>query len=214
MDLSGLSSLRRDYSELLENLSTTKKTVNSSNFLKSKSNILNQDNKISSPASNIIIVKRGEAGYMKQMDTDDNGEVSLEEFNKYCEENGVETKEKIALLTAIQSAKSNLKTVNNSLKQEETSENNEAEAVYAKKGDTNYDSKMDENQNGVITYKEYYEYNNKDKTKAESKKETSSSGEKPQEQTTNPQDSVSLKSATKSYCEGSNEMLSTVEYEV
>lgn len=134
------------------------------NFYDFSSNLQKSDNNNTSYASKIIIVKKGEVGFMKQMDLDDDGEISLEEFNTYCAENGISEEDKIALLTTIQSAKQNSKIIENAKEdEEETTENSSSKAIYAKKGDDKYDEKMDINQDDTITYSEYFEYINKNK---------------------------------------------------
>lgn len=144
MDLFGVSNKNGDFNNFSSNL---------------------QKNNNSSPASKIIVVKKGEVGFMEQMDLDDNGEISLEEFNTYCAENGVSEKDKIALLTAIQNAKQNSKIADEIKKdkKDETKENSSNGAIYAKKGDEKYDEKMDTNQDDKVSYSEYFEYINKNK---------------------------------------------------
>lgn len=126
--------------------------------------IQNENN--NSYASKIIIVKKGETGFMEQMDIDGDGEISLEEFNTYCAENGINEEDKIALLTTIQSAKQNSKIADNVEEdKEDETEESFSKIIYAKKGDDKYDEKMDVNQDNTITYSEYFEYINKNKQK-------------------------------------------------
>ena len=145
-------------------------TFNTSNQTKNNPlEIKKPDGSNSSKTKSITIVKKGEAGYMEAMDKDKDGEVTMEEFNSYCEENGVDDKTKLALLETIQSAKMTKKLqekMEAQRKEQEEGEKDEATVqdenkdgiIYAKKGDEKYNEVMDENNNGVITYEEYIKY--------------------------------------------------------
>ena len=111
-----------------------------------------------SPASKIVLAKKGSPSYMKQFDADNDGQITLEEFNEYCEKNGINDKDKIKLLQIMQLSNSNSKTVNANLKKDEKSDELDEQMVYAKKGDDKYNEEMDTNKNGVITYAEYIRY--------------------------------------------------------
>lgn len=164
MNISSVSEMMKSSFSVNKNLSNSnKKTSNN----KLESNKLNQKDE-NNIASKIIITKKGQAGYMPQMDLDDDGQISLEEFNKYCEENGISEKEKVALLTVMNYGKRDAKVAEESEdaskeingeeeKETENDEENEMN-VYARKGDEKYNEKMDENENGVVTYAEYMKY--------------------------------------------------------
>lgn len=164
MNISSVSEMMKSSFSVNKNLSNSnKKTSNN----KLESNKLEQKNE-NNIASKIIITKKGQAGYMPQMDLDDDGQISLEEFNKYCEENGISEKEKVALLTVMNYGKRDAKVAEESEdaskeingeeeKETENDEENEMN-VYARKGDEKYNEKMDENENGVVTYAEYMKY--------------------------------------------------------
>lgn len=164
MNISSVSEMMKSSFSVNKNLSNSnKKTSNN----KLESNKLEQKNE-NNIASKIIITKKGQAGYMPQMDLDDDGQISLEEFNKYCEENGISEKEKVALLTVMNYGKRDAKVAEESEdaskeingeeeKETENDEENEMN-VYARKGDEKYNKKMDENENGVVTYAEYMKY--------------------------------------------------------
>ncbi len=166
---------------VLGNLSNTFNTNN-----QTKNNpleIKKSDGSNSSKTKSITIVKKGEAGYMEAMDKDKDGEVTMEEFNSYCEENGVDDKTKLALLETIQSAKMTKKLqekMEAQRKEQEEGEKDETTVqdenkdgiIYAKKGDEKYNEVMDENNNGVITYEEYIKYCQK--KKGESSEDSSS----------------------------------------
>lgn len=159
-------------------------TFNTNNQTKNNPlEIKKSDGSNSSKTKSIIIVKKGEAGYMEAMDKDKDGEVTMEEFNSYCEENGVDDKTKLALLETIQSAKMTKKLqekMEAQRKEQEEGEKDETTVqdenkdgiIYAKKGDEKYNEVMDENNNGVITYEEYIKYCQK--KKGESSEDSSS----------------------------------------
>ena len=119
-------------------------------------------------AKNIILVKKGSTGYMTDIDFDDNGDITLEELNKYCEENGVSDKDKIAMLTTIELSKVKEKLIEKNVRQVEveqedkqpkdTKEEDSEKSVYAKKGEDKYNEAMDNNRDGIVTYIEYVKY--------------------------------------------------------
>ena len=95
-----------------------------------------------SATSNIILVKKGSSGYMSDFDLDEDGKITLEEFNKYCEDNGISPKDKIKLMTSMEISKIKDKlieeNVEKTVKDEKSSKNetendNEDKSVYAKK---------------------------------------------------------------------------------
>lgn len=176
------------------------KNINSSKKQKSSANLLNNTNNSQNksqnntkiykndPASKIILVKKGQVGYMQAMDTDNDGQISLAEMNAYCEENGVGEKEKLALITAMQSSKLNSKLAKENIKSDDDEENKEAETAedknaYAKKGDDKYNEKMDYNKNGVVSYAEYLKY------KSEQGENSDNNSEKTDENETSMQNS-------------------------
>lgn len=182
MDLSTLSSINSQTADFLHSRNEMK---NSQKNI-SKNNIKKTDlpkNKTASAESKIILSQKGQAGYMQQMDLDGDGAVSMEEFNKYCEKNGISGKDKSALLTAINNAQKDSKTFSENSKisskiQKQTEESDSEETsedeknIYAKKGDDKYDENMDTNKNGVVTYAEYLEYLNKNNETSENSKES------------------------------------------
>lgn len=141
---------------------------------------------------------------MKEMDSDGDGKVTLEEFNKYCEENDIEGKAKLMLMTSMQVAKSSEQLLEEtkareSKKYEDDTSSKDDERIYAQKGDEKYTSAMDKNGNGIITYEEYQEFINgkdKDETQASSTSDSSENETDAEEYTIEP------------------EVQSTVEYEV
>lgn len=157
MDLNSIKAMTEYLNESLK----TQKVKTPNNFQNSKAK----------EKSGVVIAKKGEAGYIDAFDLDEDGEITLEEFNEYCESNGIEGKEKVRIMLMMQSAKINSKLAqkaseNKKGEEKEKSEINEG-AVYARKGDDKYNEVMDKNKNGVVTYKEYMEYCNKKAQKDE-----------------------------------------------
>jgi len=114
-------------------------------------------------ASNIILVKKGSTGYMTDVDFDEDGTITLEELNKYCEENGVSEKDKMTLMTTMEFSKVKEKLINKNVNTDEEQnskvENSDNEKpIYAKKGDREYNEAMDTNKDGTVTYAEYVSY--------------------------------------------------------
>ena len=109
--------------------------------------------------------KKGEPMYMEEMDSDEDGIVSFDEFKDYCQANGISSKEmtKMAQLASsyrtMQAQKKAEKEIKENLSDEKnTIKEIESEAVYAKRGDGKYDEAMDINNDDKVSYKEYIEY--------------------------------------------------------
>ena len=121
-----------------------------------------------SKGKNAVYATKGEPMYQKEMDTDEDGVITFKEFMDYCDENGIGYKERVLMLNNRMTYQLNKKTAESSEKvqqeaekaeeSENTEENNDSEKVYARKGDTNYEEVIDENDDGTITYAEYMEY--------------------------------------------------------
>ena len=137
-----------------------------SNFLKTNNAGIN---KMHSKSSSAYYAKKGEPMYMKEMDADEDGVVSFEEFRDYCDEKGISVAERIKMtqlassyrtMQAQKNASEKVKKESETEKQTETDNKsgNEDSAVYAKRGDGKYDELMDANNDDKITYKEYIEY--------------------------------------------------------
>lgn len=143
-------------------------------------------------STGIVLAKKGESGYIEGMDSDNDGEITMEEFNEYCEANGVSGKDKVKLMTLMASAQTNTKLTEKASKsaqenienatdstEDTTSEDDSTDtqgAIYARKGDDNYNEAMDKNTNGVVTYQEYMEYCN-EKAKNSNKNSSTESKE-------------------------------------
>lgn len=163
-----IESLKNMNNTLTNHLKSTRKDLN--NFNKIQNNTSNKEQK-----SGIVVARKGDSGYIRQMDLDEDGEISLEEFNQYCEENGVSQEEKLRMLNTMQTAKTNSKLMAKATevkKQGNGDANKSSEidnkSIYARKGDDNYNEEMDTNKNDIVTYQEYMEYCNKHSEKSES----------------------------------------------
>lgn len=143
------------------NISNSSNIGLNSNFINQKSQGLNFN--VKSNNSSVYYAKKGEPMYMKEMDADEDGIVSFEEFKDYCDENGISVKDRIRmtqLASSYRIMQSQKKASKNIQKDQETENKSivNAEAVYAKRGDSKYDEVMDTNNDDKITFKEYIEY--------------------------------------------------------
>ena len=103
----------------------------------------------------IVVANKGETGYLHEMDIDYNGIVTLDEFNQYCEEKGVDGKEKMKLFQTIMLKGADEKSTEQNKKSSETEEKNN---IYAQKGEDKYNEDMDINKDSIVTYDEYLKY--------------------------------------------------------
>ncbi len=155
---------------------------------------INNNKTSSNKLNKIELVKKGEPGYLKAMDEDDDGIVTMEEFNNYCAENGVSEDEKLKLLSTINAAKQSQK-INDQMqaKQKEEKETEETskenKIIYAKKGDDKYNLKMDENQDDVVTYEEYIKYC---QNKKQNEKQTDNKIEQTYSQEETPEEDITI----------------------
>lgn len=109
--------------------------------------------------------------YEKKMDLDEDGTITFDEVKEYCEKNKVNLNEvlnKWQNYRMLQNEEEVTKEVMKSLDnvEEKPEEDNQ---IYAKKGDDNYETEMDLNDDDVVTYKEYYEYCSKNNIENKSK---------------------------------------------
>ena len=109
--------------------------------------------------------KKGEPMYVKEMDADEDGIVSFDEFKDYCQANGISSKEMVRMVEMANSYRTmqGEKKAEKEIKENSSDEKNtikevESEAVYAKRGDGKYDEAMDTNNDDKVSYKEYIEY--------------------------------------------------------
>jgi hypothetical protein len=119
-------------------------------------------------SNNSYYAKKGEPMYMKEMDADDDGVVTFDEFKDYCKEKGISTKEMTKMVQMADSyrelmnqtqkndKKSPIDTQVNDLLDKINSKNDNK--IYAVRGDDKYNEAMDSNGDDKITYKEYIDY--------------------------------------------------------
>ena len=115
--------------------------------------------------TNAYYAKKGEPMYMKEMDADEDGVVSFDEFKDYCQANGISTKEMVRMAEMASSyrvMKAEQKAEKSIIKDNKKNTSDVEEAndggVYARRGDGKYDEVMDTNNDDKVTYKEYMEY--------------------------------------------------------
>ena len=113
--------------------------------------------------------KKGEPMYVEEMDSDDDGVISFDEFKNYCNENDISPKEMVTMVemansyrtmqadsnTSQKIQKQNNENITNSV---QSDKNISSDAVYAEKGDSKYNEEMDSNSDDKITYQEYLDY--------------------------------------------------------
>lgn len=120
--------------------------------------------------------KKGEPMYMKEMDADDDGVITLDEFKEYCQANGISAKEMVRMLQLAASyriRKANEDASKDSgKKSDKDAKEVESEAVYARRGDGKYDELMDTNNDDKVTYREYIEYCKENAKHQEKKSDT------------------------------------------
>lgn len=112
--------------------------------------------------------KKGEPMYMKEMDTNEDGIVSYDEFKEYCKDKGISDKEMTKLVqmgnsyrelmsqTGKNEKNTPINNITGDLLEKINSKNNEK--TYAVRGDEKYDEAMDSNSDDKVTYKEYIDY--------------------------------------------------------
>ena len=143
-------------------LSNIKNSSPETNFFNKKSVGANLGIKMNNNTS-VYYAKKGEPMYMKEMDTDEDGIISLDEFKDYCQENGISSREMIKMVQMANSYRTmqSDKRAEKSIKQKSSNDNVqeiEKEAIYAKRGDAKYEEVMDTNNDDKVSYKEYIEY--------------------------------------------------------
>ncbi|MBR3605333.1 MAG: hypothetical protein IKL52_04825 [Candidatus Gastranaerophilales bacterium] len=146
-----------------------------------------QNNSSQNYAKKIVLASKGESGYSPIFDVDNNGIITLDEFNKYCEENGVKEEDKLKLMMSMQSSK---------IKESFTEKEEDDSRIYARKGDKKYVEEMDEDKNSIVTYDEYIKYCQK----------YANSNEKEEQQKESPKD-LNIKNALKAYTDNKIEQV-------
>jgi len=129
------------------------------NFLNKKPAGLNFGMKTNNNNNSGFYAKKGEPMYMKEMDADEDGIVSFDEFKDYCQANGISSKEMVRMVEMANSYRTmQAQGVNKKSNAKRKEQEVESEAVYAKRGDGKYDEAMDTNNDDKVSYKEYIEY--------------------------------------------------------
>lgn len=115
----------------------------------SNTNVGNQNN-------NVVYAKKGDPMYQKEMDANEDGVITLEEFRDYCKEHDISVKQQQQMLRDRLNYQLNNERAESS---EQISKiESESEAIYAKEGDDKYKEEIDSNNDGKITYDEYLKY--------------------------------------------------------
>ncbi len=104
----------------------------------------------------VVYAKKGDPMYQKEMDTNEDGVITLEEFRDYCKEHDISVKQQQQMLRDRLNYQLNTERTESS---EQISKiESEAETIYAKEGDDKYKEEIDSNNDGKITYDEYMKY--------------------------------------------------------
>lgn len=131
--------------------------INSNNALYTNSQILNTSfSKTTSKAKSAVYAEKGEPTYQKDMDKDNDGIITLEEFKDYCDENNISVSQRKQMLK--NRLNYQLQKERNASSQEIREIKTEPEKIYAKSDDKSYDEAMDADKDGKVTYEEYVNY--------------------------------------------------------
>ena len=107
--------------------------------------------------SNSYFAQKGEPIYQKDMDSDNDGIVTFDDFKNYCKENDISSKQMAKMLQnriAYQLSKENV----NSEQAQPQLKTGSLDLIYAESGEDNFDEKMDFNSDSKISYAEYLRY--------------------------------------------------------
>ncbi len=159
----------------LNSVATSSLSGLQSSLINSKTSGINQNtNKLNNNSA--YYAKKGEPMYMKEMDADEDGVVSFDEFRDYCKENDISPKQMVKMveqannyrtLQANEKASENISknlinhqtdSKSNSITPIDVKPTDGSSNVYAKRGDSKYDEAMDANSDDKVTYKEYIDY--------------------------------------------------------
>lgn len=198
MFMSNVINANTNYNRVLNN------KINANVASKNKETEATKDAEKDGYAKKITIAKQGQAGYMRSMDLDEDGVLTLEEFNKYCKENSISDSAKQRMLLMMNTANTSGETIKQMEEKSEEAKEKAEEAeeakdeenadevkgskpvkdetsIFAKKGDAQYDEAMDTNSDNKITYKEYAEYcENRFKQQTQPSAQSSETSEIPQ----------------------------------
>ncbi len=125
-------------------------------LIQSASNIAIKNNTGINNNEKMVYAKKGDPMYQKEMDADEDGVITLEEFRDYCKEHDISVKQQQQMLKDRLNYQLNTQRAESS---EQISQiKSDADSVYAKEGDDKYSEEMDANNDGKITYDEYMKY--------------------------------------------------------
>jgi len=126
------------------------------------------NNTATSSNTSAYFAKKGEPMYMKEMDTDEDGIVSFDEFKDYCKNKGISTSE---MKKMVQMGNSYRELMNQTQRDKKKNPINDQvnellekinskfnDKIYAVRGDDKYNEAMDSDGDNKITYKEYVDY--------------------------------------------------------
>lgn len=126
-------------------------------LIQSSSNITSSFNASNTNKNGTVIyAKKGDPMYQKDMDADEDGVVTFEEFNNYCDENDISYSQRKTMLQSRLNYQLNTERTESS--EQIRKIESKSEAVYAEEGDDKYNEEIDSNNNGKITYNEYLKY--------------------------------------------------------
>lgn len=126
------------------------------NYSNNLTNRLNSSNNAVGGSKKGVYAEKGDPFYKKEMDKNEDGVVTFEEFQEYCLENDISASEMKQMLKDRLNYQINNETERASSEIKEIK--SDSDAVYAKEGDDKYDEAIDENRDGKITYEEYMKY--------------------------------------------------------
>lgn len=104
----------------------------------------------------VVYARKGEPMYQKDMDADEDGVITFQEFNDYCDENDISYGERQQMLQNRLEFQLHADRAESSEQIRQIKP--EGEAIYAKEGDDKYSEEIDANSDGKITYDEYMKY--------------------------------------------------------
>lgn len=106
--------------------------------------------------SAVVYAREGEPMYQKDMDADEDGVITLQEFTDYCDENDISYAQRKEMLQNRLQYQLNTERAESS--EQIRKIESKGEAIYAEEGDDKYSEEMDTNADGKITYDEYMKY--------------------------------------------------------
>ncbi len=121
--------------------------ISSNNMPEVDSISLNQANK----SGNVVLLRKNDTGYIKSMDYDNDGAITLDEFNQYCEENSIDGDGRLKLLTTILLSKTAAEI------KEDIKKNNPQE-FSEEENKENLSIHDENNENKEVSFQEYLDY--------------------------------------------------------